>query len=86
MLILKFALIVPISAAAYELIRKAAMMKSTIGRWFLQSPGLLLQALTTKEPDYLQLEVGLVALKEALGERAGVAIETPVYETLVEIK
>ena len=85
-LILKFALIVPISAAAYELIRKAAMMKSTIGRWFLQSPGLLLQALTTKEPDYLQLEVGLVALKEALGERAGVAIETPVYETLVEIK
>lgn len=83
-LILKIALVVPISAAAYELIRKAAQMKSLIGRWVLQSPGLLLQSLTTKEPDYLQLEVGLVALKEALGEHAGVTIETPAYETIVE--
>lgn len=85
-LVFKIALVIPISAAAYEVIRKAANMKSVIGRWVLQSPGLLLQVLTTREPDYLQLEVGLVALKQALGDNAGVEIETPAYETIVETK
>ncbi len=32
-------------------------------------PGLWLQRLTTKEPDHQQLEVAIVALQAALGEK-----------------
>ena len=34
----------------------------------LAAPGMWLQMITTKEPDDNQLEVGIVALKAALGE------------------
>ena len=37
------------------------------------APGLLLQKLTTREPDDEQLEVALAALREVLGEKPGVA-------------
>jgi uncharacterized protein YqhQ len=37
----------------------------------LLSPGLLLQRITTVEPDRSQLEVGLVSLKEALRFEVG---------------
>ena len=75
----KFFLIIPISALAYEAIRSAACLKSPVLGTVFRSPGLLLQMLTTREPDYQQLEVGLVALKEALGEEATATIETPSY-------
>lgn len=79
-LIFKFFLIIPISALAYEAIRKAALMSSPFLGFIFRSPGLLLQLITTREPDYQELEVGLVALKEALGENTSVTIETPAYE------
>ncbi|MDR2825544.1 MAG: DUF1385 domain-containing protein [Deltaproteobacteria bacterium] len=65
-ILLKLLLMLPISALAYEAIRFAARLgNSMLGRW-MRAPGLLLQTLTTREPDSSQLEVALVSLKEAL--------------------
>ncbi|WP_319371166.1 DUF1385 domain-containing protein [uncultured Ilyobacter sp.] len=41
----------------------------------LASPGLLLQKITTKEPDLEQLEVAIVALRVAMGETVDNAVE-----------
>ena len=41
----------------------------------IAGPGLLLQKITTKEPDESQLEVALVALKVALGQEVTNAVE-----------
>lgn len=54
-----------IAGVAYEIIRKASKTKSKIIRGLIQ-PGLLLQKITTKEPDEKQIEVALVALKKVL--------------------
>ncbi|MDL2279743.1 DUF1385 domain-containing protein [Desulfovibrio sp. OttesenSCG-928-G11] len=81
-IIFKLALMVPISALAYEAIRAAAKINSPLLGAFLRGPGLFLQLLTTREPDDGQLEVALVALKEALGSSATAAILTPDYQHL----
>lgn len=65
---LKIFLALPISAAAYELIRFAASLPNGPVAVILQWPGLALQRLTTREPTREQLEVALVALAEAAGE------------------
>jgi uncharacterized protein YqhQ len=55
-----------IAGLAYEVIRFSARhLKNPICRVLIQ-PGLWLQRITTKEPDDRQLEVALIALKEAL--------------------
>lgn len=79
-LVFKLFLVIPVSALAYELIRYAARL--TDGPWAsaLRTPGLMLQRLTTAEPDGQQLEVAVVALREALGEdQAGREIRTAPY-------
>lgn len=81
-ILFKLLLMVPISALAYEAIRSAARISSPALGAILRGPGLLLQMLTTREPDASQLQVGLVALKEALGDSASADIETPEYERL----
>ena len=76
----KLLLVIPISALAYELIRYAARLSG--GPWasVLRTPGLILQRLTTAEPDKAQIEVALAALREALGEEtAGREIRTADY-------
>lgn len=78
----KLLLMVPISALAYETIRSAARLTNSVLGAVLRGPGLLLQMLTTREPDTQQIEVALVALREALGENAAAAIDTPEYEYL----
>lgn len=81
-LFFKLLLIVPISAIAYEAIRWASRGDSgTIGS-LMRMPGLMLQTLTTREPSLEQLDVGLVALKEALGDEADAKISTPEYTYL----
>lgn len=65
-LAIKILLVMPISAAAYELIRFAAHLRPGPLALFLQSPGLALQRLTTREPSEEQLEVAVVALAVAL--------------------
>jgi uncharacterized protein YqhQ len=84
-LALKFLLMAPISALAYEAIRLGARLGDSLPGVILRAPGLLLQTLTTREPDEKQLEVALVALKEALrsgGEYQEAEVLTPPYEML----
>lgn len=80
----KILLMIPISALAYELIRFAAKLGSGFIGTALRAPGLLLQCLTTREPDDEQLEVAIIALYEALNEsqRATVHFEIPAYTVL----
>jgi len=55
-----------IAGLAYEVIRFSARhLKSRLCRMLI-TPGLWLQRITTKEPDDQQLEIALVALREAL--------------------
>ena len=75
----KLLLMAPISAFAYELIKYSAKINDTILGKILSAPGLLLQMLTTHEPDTTQLEVAIVALKEALGNEAPDNIYTSEY-------
>ena len=75
----KLLLMVPISALAYELIRYAARLHQGPLASILRAPGLALQKLTTYEPDESQLEVAVVALREALGPEAGEKVRTVPY-------
>lgn len=63
---LKLLLMAPISALAYEAIRVGARLGDSFLGKTMRAPGLLLQTLTTREPDRAQIEVALVALSEAL--------------------
>ncbi len=81
-LLFKLALIIPISSAAYELIRFAARLKDGLAADILRMPGLVLQRLTTYEPDESQLEVAIVALREALGAEAPESLVAPAYTLL----
>ena len=75
----KLLLMVPISAMAYEAIKASSGMGDSWLSRAARAPGLLLQLMTTREPDAGQLEVALVALKEALGADAPYEIATPAY-------
>ncbi|MDP4143456.1 MAG: DUF1385 domain-containing protein [Bacillota bacterium] len=55
-----------VSGITYEIIRWMGRSKSNISKVFAY-PGLLLQKLTTREPDFSQLEVAIKALKTAEG-------------------
>lgn len=64
--VVKLLLMVPISCMAYELIKFAGKYSSSFFCKVLSGPGLLLQYLTTHEPDESQLEVAAAALSGAL--------------------
>lgn len=81
-LLFKIMLIIPISAFAYELIRATAKRTDSPFLKLLSYPGLLLQLLTTKEPDDNQLEVAVIALKEAVSENQKHLFETVPYKIL----
>ena len=76
----KLALMIPISALAYELIRHAARLPDGFWASILRAPGLSLQRLTTYEPDAAQLEVAVVALHEALDPSGRGQLHTAPYE------
>lgn len=78
----KLILMIPISALAYELIRCAARKGNTLWGKMLRAPGLLLQMLTTYEPDRSQLDVAVVALYEALGDQAPETVRPPSYRCM----
>ena len=78
-IVFKLLLMVPISALAYELIRYAARMPDGFMATLLRAPGLTLQRMTTAEPDERQLDVAVVARREALGAQAGDNIITAPY-------
>ena len=70
--ILTHILLIPVIAGiSYEVIRfSGAHQKSRYGR-LLAYPGLLLQRLTTREPDDAQVEVAICALESAMAADSG---------------
>ena len=78
----KMLLMIPISSLAYELIRYAAALGDTRVGAVLRAPGMLLQMLTTYEPDKEQIEVAVVALAAALGEKAPERLRAPAYQAM----
>jgi len=81
-IVFKLVLMIPISTLAYELIRYAAGLGDTWAGAVLRAPGMLLQLLTTYEPDKAQIEVAVVALAEALGEELPERLRAPVYQPM----
>ncbi len=73
--VVKLGLMVPISALAYEIIRFAGKHSGNVFCKALSFPGMVLQMLTTKEPDMEQLEVASAALRTALATETGFAAE-----------
>ena len=65
-----------------EMIRLAARMGASLPGRILRAPGFLFQLLTTREPDREQLEVAVVALREALGDSAPEHMHTVSYTVL----
>lgn len=70
MKILLFPLVAGIS---YEMIKLAGRSDNTMVKW-LSKPGLMMQKLTTKEPDDAQLEVAIAAFLEVLDEKEKQAV------------
>lgn len=60
-----------IAGVSYEILRLTARMKDNPFMYLLSLPGLMLQGLTTREPDDSQLEVAIIALKEVLNLEDG---------------
>ena len=81
-LLFKVLLMIPVSALAYEMIRLAARMGASLPGRILRAPGFLFQLLATREPDREQLEVAVVALREALGDSAPEHMHTVSYTVL----
>lgn len=78
----KLLLMLPISSLAYELIRYAARLGDGFWGRTLRAPGLLLQLLTTYEPERDQLEVAVAALHEALGPHAPDTVRPADYRAM----
>ena len=55
-----------IASISYELLKISDKLKDSIVMRIIISPGLLLQRITTKEPDDAQLEVAIAAVKAVL--------------------
>jgi uncharacterized protein YqhQ len=63
---LKIPLMLPVAGLAYEAQRKAAKSPGNLIVRFFVAPGMLMQRLTTREPDDDQLEVALTALRKTV--------------------
>lgn len=55
-----------IAGLSYEALKLSAKMKANVFVKLMILPGLLLQRLTTREPDESQIEVAVIALEEAI--------------------
>lgn len=62
----KVALMLPVAGISYELIKTAGKCSGAWWAKMMSAPGMLLQKLTTKEPDDKQLEVALSSIKAVL--------------------
>ncbi|MGH9942830.1 MAG: DUF1385 domain-containing protein [Pyrinomonadaceae bacterium] len=65
-LLTRIALVPVIAGISYEIIRVSAKSEGGFAFKLITLPGIWLQNVTTKEPDDLQLEVAIFALKESL--------------------
>jgi uncharacterized protein YqhQ len=62
----KVVLMLPVAGISYELIKLAGKCSDSWWAKMMSAPGMLLQNLTTKEPDDQQLEVALTSIKAVL--------------------
>jgi uncharacterized protein YqhQ len=63
----RLAIIPFVAAFSYEIIKFAGRYEHSRAMKVIMSPGLLLQKLTTRQPDEEQLEVAIEALEAAIG-------------------
>jgi uncharacterized protein YqhQ len=73
----RLAIIPLVAAFSYEIIKFAGKYEDALAMKVLMAPGLLLQKLTTRQPDDSQLEVAIEALKAALGDETLAAVPSP---------
>jgi len=73
----RLAIIPLVAAFSYEIIKFAGKYEDSRVMKVLMAPGLLLQKLTTRQPDDSQLEVAIEALKAALGDETPAAVPAP---------
>jgi uncharacterized protein YqhQ len=66
---MKLFLMVPVSCVAYEMIKFAGKHNKSLICKFMCWPGLMMQLLTTKEPDDSQVEVAIAALRCAVNAK-----------------
>lgn len=65
-ILFKIALMFPVAGISYEVIKWAGKNSNKLFCQLLSKPGMMLQKLTTKEPDDEQLEVALASIKAVL--------------------
>jgi uncharacterized protein YqhQ len=65
--LIHFMLLPFVAGGSYELLKFSGKTRDNSITKILISPGLWLQRITTKEPNFAQMEVAIVALEEALG-------------------
>ena len=67
MILLHIVVALPIIASlSYELLKLSDRLRSNLLMSVLIAPGILLQRITTKEPDDKQLEVAIASIKAVL--------------------
>ena len=66
LLFVRILFMLPIAGASYEVLKLAGKYRESLLLKMIVSPGLLVQKLTTKEPDDKQVEVSIAALKAVL--------------------
>jgi uncharacterized protein YqhQ len=65
-ILVKIAFMMPVAGMSYEIIKLAGKYPNNLVCKSLSFPGMMLQKLTTKEPDDKQLEVALLSIKAVL--------------------
>ena len=70
------ALIPVIAGMSYEIIRLSGKLQGTLAGKWLAAPGLLLQRMTTRQPDDDQIEVAICAMELAIAADSGRAALT----------
>jgi uncharacterized protein YqhQ len=65
-LVARLALVVPVAAISYEVLKLGAANESNPLVRLLVAPGLLLQRITTRRPDRSMIEVAVASLEEAI--------------------
>ena len=75
--LIHFSLLPLVAGAGYELLRLSGKTQNLKIIRFLSAPGLWIQSITTNEPTEDQMEVALVALKNALSEEESSCAVSP---------
>jgi len=85
-LLLRLAVLPPIAAISYEILRYAGRHRSSLLAQVLAGPGLLLQMLTTRRPDYEQIQTAIYALAAVAPEVSLSATTAPAQPVSIDLK